>query len=304
MLSRLQQVMWRICVSMAAICLVGGLMVSAGASTAYAGANLEWGADVEISDSSTAGGPAVEGAAGTCYEGEVPIPCIENGGWWNGQCYVTTTRYYPDNPNLPSNEWFERLGKTDGVMLRCVWPGLSGFMTLNPWWSETEDKPPSLEELSDAAYLLVKGSITAPDVGVFPGGLADGHPQASGLVGVPTWFWAENPGPGVGSPDTKTTMVDIHVLRATASFLRTVYDTGDGHTVTCGLGSAPVNIHRPTKSYSGCDHTYMERGTYTITATTYVEVTWKGAGKSGRMELSVDRTGEYRMGENQVVNVP
>jgi hypothetical protein len=48
----------------------------------------------------------------------------------------------------------------------------------------------------------------------------------------------------------------------------------------------------------------MEPGTYTITATTYVEVSWSGAGRKGRFELVVDRTGEYRMGENQVVIVP
>jgi hypothetical protein len=179
-----------------------------------------------------------------------------------------------------------------------------GYRQASVYWAESASQPPSPQELSDAAYLLVKGTVTAPDIGVFPGGLADTHPKASGLVGVPTWFWAENPGPGVGSPDTKSTMVNGHNLEATASFLRTEYDTGDGHTVTCGLGSVPVNVHRPKESLSGCGHTYMERGTYTITATTYVEVSWKGPGRKGRFELIVDRTGEYRMGENQAVIVP
>jgi hypothetical protein len=289
---------------MSAACVIGLLMASAVTSTAHAGNGTKaWEQPLTVPFTSTEDGPAVEGAAGACYFDGKPIKCTYFNAWWNGWCYAALYSSDPNDPDTDKQaEWLSS-GKTDGVLMVCLADEKQSFADPRPYWSETEDRLPSLEELADEAYLVVKGIVTAPDIGVFPGGLADGHPKASGLVGVPTWFWAESPGPGVGSPDTKSTEVKGYTLEATASFMKTVYDTGDGHTVTCDLGSAPVNVRKPTNSPTGCEHTYMERGTYTIKATTYVEVEWSGAHWSGRLELSVDRSGVYRVAENQVVIV-
>jgi hypothetical protein len=292
---------------MAAACLAAGLMVSPWASTAHAGGNFkDWEAELEPPGSKIEGDPAAESATGGCFYDSKPIDCTLGDAWWDGHCYVSVYSSDPSDPEAAA--FWKNAGKQTGVLVACkYWPNGSevfGYTPSSVYWVESASQPPSPQEYSDAAHLLVKGTVTAPDIGVFPGGLADSHPKASGLVGVPTWFWAENPGPGVGSEVTKSTKVNGHELEATVSFMETVYDTGDGNTVTCGLGSVPVNVHRPQESYTGCDHTYMERGTYTITATTYVEVNWTGEGRSGRLELSVERTGEYRVGENQVVIVP
>jgi hypothetical protein len=283
-----------------------GLLLAALAPLANAKDNAAFDLPLDVPGSTPEGTPAVDEATGECAYLGSTIPCWDDGGWWNGECYAHTYSTDPNDPDSVKKAWWDSFGRTSGMLLQCR-NGDYGPCFVSeqpPYWVDTQTQPPSLQELSDAAHLLIQGTVTAPGIGVFPGGLADGHPQASGLVGVPTWFWAENPGPGVGSRETKSTSVNGYTLEATVSFVETVYDTGDGHTVTCGLGSAPVNVHRPKESPSGCGHTYMEPGTYTITATTYVEVNWSGAGQSGRFELVVDRTGEYRMGENQVVIVP
>jgi hypothetical protein len=127
---------------------------------------------------------------------------------------------------------------------------------------------------------------------------------------MPAWFWSKDPGPGVGAPDSKSTTVRGYTIRATAFFVKTVWDTGDDEakprTVVCDLGVEPVNVRHVKPAPTGCGHTYMKRGDYTITATTHVRVDWSGAGRSGSIPVTVSRSAVYHVGEIQVlgVNVP
>jgi hypothetical protein len=174
-------------------------------------------------------------------------------------------------------------------------------------WTPVVEPPPSLQTLTDAAYLLLEGVVEAPQIGIWPGAIRNDDPtdddlEPMGLVGVPTWFWAEDAGPGVGWPETMTTTVNGFTLRATVSVVKTGWQTGDnGQVVVCGLGSVPRDRHHQAPSPSGCDHTYLERGDYTITATTHVVVEWSGAGRSGSIPITVERSGLYHVGEIQVL---
>ncbi|MDR1264017.1 MAG: hypothetical protein LBK42_00215, partial [Propionibacteriaceae bacterium] len=85
------------------------------------------------------------------------------------------------------------------------------------------------------------------------------------------------------------------------TLVKTIWDTGDGNTVTCDLGVEPVNVRKVKPPPTGCGHTYLERGDYTITATTHVQVQWSGAGRSGTIPLTVSRSAVYHVGEIQVV---
>jgi hypothetical protein len=67
--------MRRICRSMLAACLIGGLMASAVTSTGHATEDAEWEQDLGVSSTMTEGSPAVDGATGSCSDGVRLIPC-------------------------------------------------------------------------------------------------------------------------------------------------------------------------------------------------------------------------------------
>jgi hypothetical protein len=177
----------------------------------------------------------------------------------------------------------------------------------DPVWVGTADPAPSRTELEDAVRLRVSGVVTAPEVGLFPGGRKRPEvPDAMGLVNVPAWFWAEDPGPGIVADETVTTTVGSYTLAATVKFRHTVYDSGDDDIVDCySIGWDPRGqIHQPTVPSNGCYHTYYHKGDYHVTATTYFDVEWTGAGQHGTITgLSVKREADYHIGEIRVVIV-
>jgi hypothetical protein len=292
---------------------VWALMAGTFANTAAADADppVDPDADINIKtpfDTNEDGTPAT---ASCVWEGKI-IDCAgPDGTWWDGYCYVGVM---PNDPSDTIWEWWwlyysKTLGVTSGVLLSCEYWGdgtkldwYVKYYVERPYWVETDTKP-SLQDLTNQVYLMVNGIITAPQIGIFPGDLEENNPEAMGLVGVPTWFWSKEPGPGIGSTWTKTDTVLGHTLTVEAKLDKTVWDTGDGEEVVCGLGTKPYNVHKPKRSLSHCDHVYMERGTYTVTATSHVNVTWSGAGRSGSFSVSVQRSGSYHVGENQVLIV-
>jgi hypothetical protein len=295
---------------------VWALMAGAFANTAAAdGANSQ---EAFSADDTVEGDEDETPATVNCvWEGKI-IDCTgPDGTWWDGNCYVGVFSDGKGDPddfvNLVEQDWWDYYGKEpgSGVLVRCEYFGNGDSICddwacqthpFDPYWVETDTKP-SLKDLTDEVHLLVKGIITAPQIGIFPGDLLENNPEAMGLVGVPTWFWSNEPGPGIGSTWTKTDTVLGHTLTVTAELDKTVWDTGDGEEVVCGLGTKAYNVHRPKLSPSRCDHVYMERGTYTVTATSHVSVTWSGAGHSGSFTVSVQRSGSYHVGENQVLIV-
>jgi len=254
----------------------------------------------EVGENSGGGG-AVEASWG-CPD--APNGCESGGGTWNGRCYekVLTTDptddtpigHEPGTPGITYRDLWA--GRKTGAIKAC---GTGGW----PFWSPSPDAPPSGEDIARLILLKVQGIVTAPGLGVFPGALQEDDAEAMGLVGVPTWFWADNPGPGIGSPLIVTDSLGGYALTGQAVLDHIDYDTGDNAVVTCGVGSVPAGVHRPTHSYSNCDHTYEHRGTYVITATTYVAVEFWGAGKHGAMTLELQRSGTYHVGEIQVLIV-
>jgi hypothetical protein len=289
------------------------LMAGAFANTAAADVGITNEFTVDLTVDTSRGEADAGSATAGCWDGDTAISCTGPfDTWWTGDCYAKVYSDDPSDPNPDAKWWWDRLGETSGVLLYCMYYRSGGTLHLSrstddirPFWVDSAT-PPSLVDLTNEAYLLVNGAITAPQIGIFPGDLEENNPEAMGLVGVPTWFWSKDAGPGIGFPWTGTAEIPgdtRNKLTVTAELNRTVWDSGDGGQVVCGLGTEAHNIHRPTPSPSRCDHIYMERAKYTVTATTYVNVTWKGAGRSGSFTLSVQRSGVYRVGEIQVVNV-
>jgi hypothetical protein len=292
------------------ILITAAWALMSGAFATTAAADTGGSANIQVIDKIDTSGHAADAGSATasCMWQGTPVDCVgPSGSRWLEYCYGYVFSDDPsDSTPLVKKEW-DRLGKTSGVLLQCRYRADGSSPAWDspyhdPYWVET-DTPPSLVDLTNEVYLIVDGIITAPQIGIFPGDLLENNPEAMGLVGVPTWFWSKNPGPGIGSPWTKTTEVLGHTLRVDAELDRTVWDTGDGGQVVCGLGTKAYNVHKPKLSPSRCDHVYMERGTYTVTATSHVSVTWSGAGRSGSFSVSVQRSGSYHVGENQVLIV-
>ena len=274
-------------------------------------------------------GPAPANGSGGCFQANgAQLSCVNPaGGVWNGVCYVSVFATTPaaavvrytesgfggfhiieDRPDAAGmTDWWKILappGVTTGAIVDCTSP--DGVL-IQRLWRESANPPPSAAELEQAARLLVGGTITAPEIGTFPGNIDSDDTEITGIVGYPTWFWAKNPGPGVAAPDTKTDSVQGYTLRATARLLDITYDTGDGETEHCHLGVEPIGNqrHEPAQPPDPpCGHTYTERGYYTITATTHVTVDWSGAGRSGTIPITVTRSGRFTVSEVQALIVP
>jgi hypothetical protein len=243
-------------------------------------------------------------STGACYDpAGHEVSCQgANGGSWNGSCWETVVS---SGPSDPANTVAGGLdlwttfagGQSSGYIIHCATGGGPGFYV----WRASPEPPPTVQELADAAYLLLAGQVVAPDIGVFPGDLLERDAAAMGIVGVPTWFWAKDAGPGVGWEETRTTSVRGYSLRATAWLEWTAWEASDGFYTTCLLGNEPVGVHEPAWPPDGCGHVFAARGDYTITVTAHVRVDWAGAGRSGVIPLSVTRSGTYHVGEVQVV---
>ncbi|MDR1512407.1 MAG: hypothetical protein LBS56_02830 [Propionibacteriaceae bacterium] len=188
----------------------------------------------------------------------------------------------------------------DGKILGCH--SGDGTWSLPFWWVPPGDESPSDAEFEEAAKATVVAEFSAPGLGVFPGGLEDpAYPEASGAVGMPVWLWADNPGPGVAATLVKNAELRGYPIRIEVSLSKIVYDIGNGDTVTCGLGTEPVNVRAPRPS-PNCPYSYMEKGRYTVRADTVVNIEWSSTGgRGGVFPFTVTRSGVYNVAEIQVL---
>jgi len=271
----------------------------------------------------TDGGAPQGDSSGGCFQADgTPLPCVNPaGGVWNGSCYELVWARTPEEavedyteqgwdgqhePQSGQVDWWKRLapaGATNGVIIDCALPGAASG---TKFWRQSAEPPPSVADLEAAVRLMLVSRIVAPEIGAWPPAMNSTDPEVVDPLGWPVWFWAENPGEGIAAPLTQSTTVGGYTLRATARLVDIVYDTGDGRSVTCGLGVEPAGRQRsePAARPPACGHVFDERGCYTVTATTHVVVDWSAAGRGGSIPVTVDRSGSYAVAEIQVLIVP
>lgn len=131
--------------------------------------------------------------------------------------------------------------------------------------------------------------------------------SSSGLVGLPIWMWVERTADSTGPVAASASAGGVTVT-AVARVGQVVWNMGDGHTVTCGLGTPYV---QGTDGASpDCGHVYAQAssrhvpggGPWPITATSTWTVTWSGGGMSGSETLELSSTSELSVGELHVLN--
>jgi hypothetical protein len=312
---------------LAAVLLLAGFAVVAPAEPAVADGCVPvevstwggtWRVEVQCSDDNMGQGSGNQGGSSGGGSGGGPAYCTNARGftlpcygpfatWFDSyrRCHVNVASSTPTDPEWA---WAWR-GRTFGVVMRCfIFDDRGVVLSDGVFWARsTSDQPPAAT-IEEAMEGLLEGTAASPGLGVFPGGLANPDiPKAMGVVGVPAWFWADNPSGAVAAPVVQVADVNGWTLRVKVSLDRIEYDTGDGEVVTCrGLGVNPTGwVHEPTPPYNGCGHTYMHKGDYWITATTYAKLEWSLGGQRGQQIFIVppQRQGRYHVGEIQVLIV-
>jgi hypothetical protein len=143
--------------------------------------------------------------------------------------------------------------------------------------------------------------MRAPEIEIAP------PPESvSALVGVPIWLWTQR-SEDVTGPTQASASAGAVTVTAVGRVSAVVWDMGDGHVVTCGLGTP---YRRGTSGASpDCGYVYEKASTrhradaaWPITATSTWTITWTGGGQSGVETLQLSSTAELVVGEMQVLN--
>ncbi|MDR1264078.1 MAG: hypothetical protein LBK42_00550, partial [Propionibacteriaceae bacterium] len=144
----------------------------------------------EVLGTTTGGGGAGGGGGGSaCYSpGGREIACQAHGGYWDGYCYSSLWSSDPNDPDPEKQYWWNVHGKTNGVLTICTETADACLTTPHVSWAPDPNPPPTTQELADAARWLLEGTITAPELGVWPGELGTDESLWPGAVGMPAWF--------------------------------------------------------------------------------------------------------------------
>jgi hypothetical protein len=243
-------------------------------------------------------GPADPGTAipQKCVKPDgLAIPCRDGQGWWSNAlyCYIALA-----NPQPPQSDpiW---AGHADGAIYTCYNPLIVAGTPMYSLWAVTPPAgpaaPPDPRVLAQQAIALM--GLRAINIGIVP------EPRAGsvGIIGMPTWMWAQNPSQSTWGPITKSVSAGGSTVTATAKVDRVVWAMGDGSTVACtGPGTAYQDSFGK-KSSPSCGHTYTRQGDYTVRATSSWTVQWAGVGQSGTIPLTFTQTTNITMGEAQVL---
>ena len=165
------------------------------------------------------------------------------------------------------------------------------------WAASAPEAPPPPDPEDLARQAVASMGLHAIDIGIIP----EDAPGSLGLVGLPTWMWAENPDGTTMGPITRTASAGGYTVTARAKVDKIVWNMGDGTSVTCTGPGTPYADEYDTQKSPDCGHTYTRQGEYTVTATSYWTVEWNGIGETGAIPLDFDEQTTIRIGESQVI---
>ena len=217
-----------------------------------------------------------------------------SGAWWSAdrRCWVEPA---DPQPAVDDPRWN---GRTDGAIYAC-WlprpPGVGGSFGVSYFWADSAPAQVNPGQLARDAVDSM--NLVPPTVGATP------LPKATAvsLIGLPTWLWIEGADEHSWGPITRTAAAGGVTVTATAKVAKVVWDMGDGNTVTCTNKGTEWTPAKGTGDSPTCGYRYNSRGERTITATTYWEVDWSGAGQSGTITFDMSGTRDVNVVELRAV---
>lgn len=259
-----------------------------------------------VTDGGDSGGGSSSGTSTrTCTYGGTQVPCNADGYSWNASqmCYAQVADPQPaaDDPAWEGN--------TDGVIIACVPPycvvegvGNDDCYVDLYWAPGAPAAGPSPGELADRAVDSM--NLHAIDIGIVP----EPGPDSIGLVGMPVWMWAEDPGPSTTGPITASASAGGITVTATARLEEISWDMGDGTTVACAGPGTPYNANHGREPSPNCGHVYTTSSAgkpgdvFTVSASSDWVITWAGGGQSGNIRLEgLTESVQIAVGEAQVL---
>lgn len=234
---------------------------------------------------------AAIGTPRQCFDGGREISCFhERYGSWNAarSCYMAPTKLQP----APGHPVWE--SHRDGLIYDCIHPSNPGFVTL-VWGPAAE----AVDPRALAEQLRASMRFEPVSIGIVP----EPGPDRMGLVGMPTWMWAANPGPTTLGPQTRSLSSGGVSVTLTAEVISTRWEMGDGGVVTCrGPGTAYEDRYGAIDSPT-CGYRYSKQGTYPVRALTNWSAVWRSnTGDQGVFTWQVVSSTEINMGEAQALN--
>jgi hypothetical protein len=234
----------------------------------------------------------------TCQWMGQQVDCTSDEGTWSNarQCWVSLVDPQPAQ-DLPIWE-----GNTTGAIYKCTPPGNGGGGRLGVpgrsasfFWADSA--PARVNPAALAREAVESMNLVAPTVGATP------LPKATAvsLIGLPTWLWIADADDRSWGPITRTASAGGVTVTATAKVAKVVWDMGDGNTVTCATKGTEWTPARGVGDSPTCGYRYDRRGQRTITATTYWEVVWSGAGQSGTITFDMSGTRDVNVVELRAV---
>lgn len=168
-----------------------------------------------------------------------------------------------------------------------------------PFWTL---EPPSMDPAEVAQRILKTLTVEPINIGTVP----EDRPGRVGLIGLPTWMWA-NPSPRTTGPQSASACIGGTCVDLTMKMDRIEWNMGDGNTVTCRGPGTPYADRHGKQDSPTCGHRYTRTSLgkpnqrYTINATSYWVAHWEGGGRSGNFYLDQTATSHLRIGELQVL---
>lgn len=222
----------------------------------------------------------------TCESFGVPVDCSSEDGVWNAakQCWVE-----PMSPQPPVTDPLWE-GRTEGTIYWATCPDTTGLVSIggdHAFWAPSAGLPGASAAVNpaDVAEEAVDSmNLRAVEIGITPPPGPDSHT----LLGLPTWLWVADPAPSTWGPISRTASSDGVSVTATAQVQKVVWNMGDGAEVSCGKGTK-YEVSFDDAPSPDCGHRYSAPGTYTVTATSFWEADWSGAGQSGTISFTLER---------------
>lgn len=236
----------------------------------------------------------------SCMWADTKVPCRGQGGYWSNErgCYIGLDPAFKAG-NMSHNDPIWGGHYPDGAIYLCYNPWLGGGNRGYSFWAATPPAgpvaPPDPRELAQQAIALMQ--LQAIDIGIVP----EDQPGRIGVIGLPTWMWAENPGEQTIGPITRTASAGGYSVTATATVSKVVWDMGDGSSVICTGPGTPYADSYGKQESPDCGYTYTRDGRYAVTATSHWTVEWSGIGQSGTIPLELSHSTNITMGEVQVI---